>query len=96
MFFLNLIIIILACAGAIYSYYNFQQQPGLAVEFACGFLFGIFIMNIWLIIKNKKINTYKRALEKEAVSSSESSSRVKVLEEKIKVLEKALTEAINR
>ena len=60
---------------------------------------GIFISSFfWILLtysKNKKINAYQRQLEKESISSNESSSRVKVLESKIEVLEKALENAIN-
>ena len=80
--------------GAFYSYSNVENQPLLALEFVCGLVLGILIMNIWLHVKNSKINKYKRALEKETISSSENSSRVKVLESKIEVLEKALQDAI--
>ena len=51
-------------------------------------------MGIKLHVKNTKLNSYKRELEKEAISSSENSSRVKVLESKIEVLEKALENAL--
>lgn len=51
-------------------------------------------MGIKLRVKNTKLNSYKRELEKEAISSSENSSRVKVLESKIEVLEKALENAL--
>ena len=60
---------------------------------------GIFIDSFfWVLLtysKNKKINAYQRQLEKESISSNESSSRVKVLESKIEVLEKALENALN-
>ena len=52
-------------------------------------------MNLKLNVKNDKINSYQRQLEKESISSNESSSRVKVLESKIEVLEKALENALN-
>ena len=42
------------------------------------------------------INTYKRKLEKESVTSEESSAKVKVLESKIEVLEKALENALKK
>ena len=51
-------------------------------------------MNIKVNVKNDKINSYKRELEKESIASSENSSRVKVLESKIEVLEKALETAL--
>ena len=65
-----------------------------AIIFLSGVLTGILLMGIKLHVKNTKINSYKRELEKEAISSSENSSRVKVLESKIEVLEKALENAL--
>ena len=64
-----------------------------AIIFLSGVLTGILLMGIKLRVKNTKLNSYKRELEKEAISSSENSSRVKVLESKIEVLEKALERA---
>ncbi len=66
-----------------------------AIIFLSGVLTGILLMGIKLRVKNTKLNSYKRELEKEAISSSENSSRVKVLESKIEVLEKALENALN-
>ena len=65
-----------------------------AIIFLSGVLTGILLMGIKLRVKNTKLNSYKRELEKEAISSSENSSRVKVLEPKIEVLEKALENAL--
>ena len=65
-----------------------------AIIFLSGVLTGILLMGIKLHVKNTKLNPYKRELEKEAISSSENSSRVKVLESKIEVLEKALENAL--
>ena len=62
--------------------------------FLKGFLFGIVLMLFFLKVKTSKLNTYKRELEKESIQSVESSSRVKVLESKIEVLEKALENAL--
>ena len=45
---------------------------------------------------NEKNTAYKRQLEKTSVSSTENSSRVEVLEAKIKVLEKALEDALKK
>ena len=44
----------------------------------------------------EKFNAYKRELEKEAIVSTEASSKVKVLESKIVVLEKALENALKK
>ena len=65
------------------------------MSFALGVFIGIFLMNILIIVKNKKIVVYKRQLEKEAISSDENAAKVKVLESKIQVLEKALENALN-
>ena len=65
-----------------------------AIIFLSGVLTGILLMGFKLKVKNSKLNSYKRELEKEAISSSENSSRVKVLESKIEVLAKALENAL--
>ena len=65
-----------------------------AIIFLSGVLTGILLMGFKLKVKTSKLNSYKRELEKEAISSSENSSRVKVLESKIEVLEKALENAL--
>lgn len=50
-----------------------------------------------LLIKNKeKEGAYERRLEKTSISNDESSAKVKVLESKIQVLEKALEDAIKK
>ena len=66
----------------------------ISISFLLGTLFGILLMNIFIIIKNKKINIYKRQLEKESINSDENAAKVKVLESKIEVLEKALENAL--
>ena len=68
----------------------------LGISFLGGFLLGILLMNIFVIVKNKKINIYQRKLEKESISSDENLAKVKVLESKIQVLEKALENALNK
>lgn len=64
--------------------------------FISGIGIGIFLMLLKLNVKNNTINSYKRELEKEAVASDESLAKVKVLESKIEVLEKALEKALNK
>ena len=68
----------------------------ISISFFAGTIFGLFLMNLFMIVKNKKINVYKRQLEKEAISSDENIAKVKVLETKIEVLEKALENALNK
>ena len=64
--------------------------------FLSGFALAIFLMTLKINVKNEKLNSYKRELEKESITSSENSSRVKVLESKIEVLEKALENALKK
>ena len=67
-----------------------------AIIFLTGLIVGILLMGIQLKIKNTKLKSYARELEKESISSDENSSRVKVLEAKIEVLEKALENALKK
>ncbi len=94
LFFILLTILSSAAAGA--SYFYLSGKMAFCFAFLCGALSGIFLMNIFIYSKNKKINSYARELEKESVISSESSSRVRVLESKIEVLEKALENALKK
>ena len=71
---------------------NLYTQLGLA--FIVGLIFGMLLMNVFVIVKNKKISVYQRKLEKESISSDENAAKVNVLESKIKVLEKALENAL--
>ena len=66
----------------------------LSIAFGFGLIIGCLLMNILLNVKNKKISVYQRQLEKESVLSDENAARVKVLEQKIVVLEKALENAL--
>lgn len=66
----------------------------LFTVFLCGIILGLSFAALKINTKNDKINSYKRELEKESITSSENSSRVKVLEQKIEVLEKALENAL--
>lgn len=64
------------------------------------FLFGALCAGLWeaqFWIKDKmKLKEYQRKLEKTSVQSSEDSSKVEVLEAKIKTLEKALESALKK
>ena len=68
----------------------------LSATFLFGTLLGILLMNFFVVVKNKKINAYQRKLEKESISSDENAAKVKVLESKIQVLEKALENALKQ
>lgn len=95
----NLFFILLTialCTSAAYVFLNLSGKPACAAVFIIGILTGISIMNLTINVKNEKINSYKRELEKESIVSTENSSRVKVLESKIEVLEKALENALRK
>ena len=66
----------------------------LLLAFLAGILFSSFIMMFLMFVKNNKVKAYQRQLEKESISSNENSAKVKVLEQKIEVLEKALEKAL--
>ena len=68
----------------------------MVTMFLSGFALAVFLMTLKMNVKNEKLNSYKRELEKESISSTEASSRVKVLESKIEVLEKALENALKK
>lgn len=92
--FVLIVLMLLSVCVAAYSYIYINGNIAKVYEFILGVMFGIFLMNIIVFSKNKKINSYARELEKESIASSENSSRVKVLEAKIGVLEKALENAL--
>ena len=64
--------------------------------FISGFLLGILLLLIKMKFKNNKLSSYKRELEKELINSTENVAKIKVLESKIQVLEKALEKALNK
>lgn len=85
--------------SALTGYYSILLLAGkfeILGVFLSGTLFGIFLMMLKLNVKNDRISSYKRELEKESIVSDENSAKVKVLESKVEVLEKALENAINR
>ena len=76
-------------------FFNLSLMYQLIIAFLAGMTFDYFIMIFIMFAKNKKIGAYQRQLEKESVSSDENAAKVKVLEAKIQVLEKALENALN-
>lgn len=94
--FFNIILFVLACITGYYSYiYINNHLYQLCGIFLSGFFFGLFLMNLKLNIKNDKLKLIKRKLEIESISGDEATSKIKVLESKIEVLEKALDNALN-
>ena len=95
----NIFLIILSILTIICAGYTFLNQTGhipMVTMFLSGFALAIFLMTLKINVKNEKLNSYKRELEKESIASTESSSRVRVLESKIEVLEKALENALKK
>ena len=75
----------------------FSSQIILIILLATsGFTAGVFAMTFILDKSYNSVKTYKRELEKESITSLESTSQIKVLEAKIEVLEKALQQALNK
>ncbi|MBO6271437.1 hypothetical protein J6O48_01510 [bacterium] len=64
--------------------------------FVAGMAFVAFVYEFLTSATSKSLNAYKRELEKESIDKTESSSKIKVLESKIEVLEKALDEALKK
>jgi len=69
---------------------------GIVFVFVCGFSLSAMIYNLINKAVSNSLNMYKRELEKESIDKVENSSKVKVLESKIEVLEKALEEALKK
>lgn len=61
-----------------------------------GIFAGILWASSFYLANRVKLKEYQRKLEKTSVQSDEESSKVAVLEEKIKVLEKALETALDK
>ena len=94
--FIQIIILFLSVAAAWCSLNYLENIYRLAGIFTSGMLFGILLMFIVLNVKTDKLNLYKRELEKESISSTESDAKVKILESKIAVLEKTLEKFLTK
>jgi len=92
----SILLLILVTTTGYFSYKYTNGIYSAAGFFISGMIFGIFLMNLKLNSKNDRINSYKRELERESVSSDEASAKVKVLESKVQVLEKALENALKK
>ena len=66
----------------------------LILAFCFGGAVDVAFLLMVMYVKNNKINAYQRQLERESISSDENAAKVKVLEQKIEVLEKALENAL--
>ena len=64
--------------------------------FVAGIAVSALVFDLMYSSATESLGMYKRELEKESIDKTENSSRVKVLESKIEVLEKALEEALKK
>lgn len=94
--FYSILLLTLSVLLGLYSYTYLSGKWELMGIFTAGIGVGIFLMSLRLNVKNNKLNSYKRELEKESILSDESSAKVKVLESKIQVLERALENALKK
>ncbi|MDR1168683.1 MAG: hypothetical protein LBK53_07345 [Heliobacteriaceae bacterium] len=62
--------------------------------FLAGFAVGAALFGVLYLRLKEKNKAYHRQLERTSVASSSNSSKVEILESKIKVLEKALEDAL--
>ena len=90
------LLLILSLLEGLYSYNYLTDKFLLLGIFISGVGVGLFLMYLKVNVKDSKLASYKRELEKEALASDQSSAKVKVLEQKIEVLEKALENALNK
>lgn len=88
------LIVFSAIEAAMVGFSAASGKHDLFTVFLCGIILGMSFVALKLNVKNDKLNSYKRELEKESITADENSSRVKVLEQKIEVLEKALDNAL--
>ncbi len=95
-FVYGFLLLVLSVIEGWYSYTYLSGRWELLGIFISGVGIGIFLMFLKLNVKNDKINSYKRELEKESIASDANSAKVKVLESKIEVLEKALEKALQK
>lgn len=103
----KLFIFIMILALIAQSYFLFQFAPAVGtvfqniiqvslLSFTIGLTCGIILTCIIWTKISKKVNAYKRELEKESIAGTEANAQVKVLEQKIEVLEKALQQALGK
>lgn len=91
---LGILLFVLSILTAGMAVFQYSGKTGMVITFMCGAISGMALGIIKLSIKNEKLSSYKRELERESVESDNNASKVKVLEQKIEVLEKALENAL--
>ena len=81
-------------SGAFFKY-SMSVSNLIALCFCAGIFVGGGICFVLYISAKQGLNNYKRELEKTSISSAASTSRVEVLEAKIKTLEKAFSSVVD-
>lgn len=104
--FITYTFLLLIIAASLYFAYQYYTTMNLSLtsnetkfalmSFVSGLSVALLLSELMMNKIQATLNAYKRELEKEAIGSTESSSKVKVLESKIAVLEKALEDALNK
>lgn len=89
-------LILLASNANFIIYKHVDLMLILLIAFIAGVNVGIFWSAAYYFPMQTKFKEYQKKLEKTSVQSEEESSKVTVLEEKIKVLETALQNAIGK
>ena len=93
---INISLLALSALDVWYAYTELSGSWQLGFIYIAGIMLGVFLINLKLLVKSKKIGSYQRQLEKESIIADENAAKVKVLESKIQVLEKALENALNK
>lgn len=75
---------------------NFDAALYTLIVFLLGIFSVIFFFGPLYFSLKEKFNAYKRELEKGSISNTNGEAKIKVLENKITVLEKALDEALKK
>lgn len=103
----SIVWLILAVAAGYLAYRTFTQitpqlqsakilADEIVFAFVSGFAIAAMIYNFMYKGTSESLDMYKRELEKKSIGKEETSSKVKVLESKIEVLEKALEDALKK
>ena len=94
--YIGYLVLVLSLFLAFYCYNYLFGSIQFWGALISGISIGMLLMSYKLNVKDGKLRLYMRELEKESISSENNSAKVKVLESKIKVLEKALDDAIKK
>ncbi len=89
-------LILLASNANFVVYHHIDLMLILLIAFIAGLNVGIFWSAAYYLPLQERHKEYQKKLEKTSIESEEGESKIAVLEEKIKVLEKALDNALGK